>query len=126
MLCFEIYINGKKICTAGPPEHGSFSTTVSWHNRMQAEGEVVNDSHNGEIYATGYEDHDPWQGKHLKWFAECANWTLGDEIVIKVVESDSPDPAEPWVVGFTPEQEKQAREFRRRNYEKLKHEFESD
>lgn len=126
MICFEVFINGEKRCVAGVGEFGVLNANIVWYNRLAMEGAVVDSTHNGEFIVTGFEDSSALQGEHVKWLGDLVELKSGDELLVRVIESDSADPPIERGINLGPEMEKRAKEFRRENYEKLKREFEGD
>jgi hypothetical protein len=94
MLCFEVFVNGQKRCTAGVGEFGSLHASIVWYNRIYGEGIFVDEGHNGEFNVSGVEDKDsaPCIGEPVKWLADLVELKPGDELLVRVVESDSADP----------------------------------
>lgn len=126
MICFDVFVNGRKKCTAGVGEFGVLDAKIIWYNRMRTDGDAVDESHNGEFIVGGFEDSDPWRGEHVTWLAELVELKAGDELLVKVVESDSADPPVKRGIDLGPDMEKRVKEFRRQQYEKLKREFDVD
>ena len=123
MICFEITINGEKICTAGiEHEYGVLSSILTWVNRNKTQaGKSTEDSEEelfldvGGLITHGDNDHG-----NLKWVKRKIK--PGDEIAIRVIESDS--------CSQPSSRTKQDPEFldkqKRKYYEKLKEEYEND
>src|SRR4051812_6619325 len=87
MLCFEVTINGKKMCTAGVEDYGVLSTIFSWYkNPPPANMENTNDSQMNEPHLS--------VGGFVKdTHVECLSGVLeiGDEVTIRIIESDQAD-----------------------------------
>ena len=85
MLAFEVFVNGKSICTAGVGEYGVMSSILSLvkkkRRRRQMWLEVGGIPADG---ADGDKVHVGWIGKRPV--------KIGDEIRIKVIEKGEVDP----------------------------------
>ena len=93
MLCFEVYQNGEKVCTAGLGDEGVLTAILTWV------------SHRPEVIAAraaqGIPDNEPVEmffrvggldsvsDEHLEWLH--AEVQIGDEIRIRVVERSAGD-----------------------------------
>lgn len=87
MIAFELYINGKKVTTAGV-ERGVMSVIANWV-RSKRDGDLWNSS----VSIAGLDDE---ASEHLRWFRQ--DLVVGDEVQIRLVESkqiDSPTEREP-------------------------------
>ena len=83
MICFEVSINGKRVCLAGIGDSGVLSTIVNWvngnHDRL--------DIHVGGLTQIGINE-----SQHVSWIDQ--QLIVGDEVSIRIVESvvcDEPD-----------------------------------
>jgi hypothetical protein len=84
MIAFELYLNGKKVATAGV-EQGVMSVIANWV-RLKQDG----DSWQSSVSIAGLDDK---TSEHLKWFRQ--DLVVGDEIRIRLVDSEQIDlPAE--------------------------------
>ena len=76
MIGFEVILNGTRICTAGAGDEGTLSAIVSFvGNRKELDleiGGLVDDA-------------------HLDW-AVPKKLAVGDEITVRVVHTEQPDP----------------------------------
>jgi hypothetical protein len=81
MIAFEIYLNGKKICTAGVGDLGVLSTSLAWRGPQphQKGGKVVPAYLRLDV--GGIEDS---SAEHLRWLERKIK--RGDLVAIKVVE----------------------------------------
>ena len=76
MIGFEVSLNGRRLCTAGAGDDGVLTAIVSFVcKRKELELEI------GGLAADA----------HLKWPAP-PTLVVGDEITVRVVETDQPDP----------------------------------
>src|SRR5512146_2135307 len=80
MLCFEIWVNGEKLLVAGHEDALTLCADVSFHRNNAEQFLGVNS-------IAWREGQRP---KDFNW--EAPNLGLGDEVRIKLVESDSPTP----------------------------------
>src|SRR5262249_50475076 len=97
MLCFEVYRNGKKHCTAGIGEFGVLTAILTWVShqpeklaRWTAEGIPETEPRSLELTVGGLGRCIGEAGEHLNWVQE--NVVVGDEIRIRVVDVASADP----------------------------------
>lgn len=98
MKCFEVYRNGEKLCVAGVGEFGVLSAIVTWvvHSpeklaRWAAEGreETPQEKLDLTVDGMGGPDDTIVPHEHLRW-VDC-DVTVGDEILVKVVEQPTAD-----------------------------------
>jgi hypothetical protein len=76
MICFEVILNGRRLCTAGAGDDGVLTATVtSVGKRRELELAI------GGLVADA----------HLKW-PSPSSLAVGDEIIVRVVETGQPDP----------------------------------
>jgi hypothetical protein len=80
MIALELYVNDKKVATAAV-EHGVISAIINWI-RLRHDG---GSWHSG-VSIAGLDDT---TSEHLKWFRQ--DLVVGDEIRIKLVETDQID-----------------------------------
>ena len=91
MICFEVYRNGEKLCTAGVTA-GVLDAILSWvggrkHEEEAARRGTVHQElslHVGGLEAEGNE-----AGEHLRWRDEPLQ--LGDSILIRIIETQAAD-----------------------------------
>jgi hypothetical protein len=79
MIGFEVHVNGKKVCVAGA--ECVVGVNVDWTWRSP---EYIHFAISG-ISNAGGEDH------HVEW--DRPDVAVGDEVTIRIVETDSPDSA---------------------------------
>jgi len=112
MICFEVIINGEKICTTGTGEEGVITAIFSYV-KQAAEENTSDESDEPRLHVGGYKN-----GVHLEWTDGILE--IGDEVTIRVIETNEFD-APVREYRDDPEQlERQKREF----YEQCKREFE--
>jgi len=85
MLAFDIHVNGKRIGTAGIGEPGVLSAILNWigsepRKGARKAGEFASIRVGGLVSST--DEHVTWARRNLR---------RGDEVVIRVVETDCPD-----------------------------------
>src|SRR5574338_1484808 len=78
MQCFEVSINGKRVCRAGNPHGHNLSVEVLWSGQWQVPLVTVT-SHLG---AYG-------EGEQLEWGTQQLK--IGDEITVRVTEAEVAD-----------------------------------
>ena len=115
MLCFEISVNGEKLCTAGVGESGVLTSILSW---VQAQPEKSQEGIREEklyLSASGLKDDE-----HSEWLRQKVK--VGDEVTLRIIEATMPDEPQR-TYRIDPETEKQQR---RDYYERCKREFEGE
>ncbi|HZS06366.1 MAG TPA: hypothetical protein VFD58_16120 [Blastocatellia bacterium] len=84
MICFEIFINGNKACTASVDDSGVLTAIVTWVNSRHTEsGERL-------FLHVGGSNH---ADVHLDWLNGLVDLQPGDEVTIKIIESYIADEA---------------------------------
>lgn len=78
MRAFEIYLNNRKLCSAGIGNDGVLSAIVNW---------VAGKSGDSHLYVGGLINP---RNEHVSW-VEHQPLAVGDEIKVKVVETGSVD-----------------------------------
>ncbi len=119
MICFEVSINGRKLCTAGVGQYGVLTTILSWA-KNEPEQENTNQEELKEsihFHVGGLVDQ-----VHISWLPEDVMVNQGDEISIKIIEGDNPD--EP-IEGHDASDPEEARRSRYEAYQIYKREFEA-
>ena len=86
MITFEIYLNGKKICTAGVGDFGVLSTSLAWRGAQPHQKGGKSAPSYLRLDVGGIADS---SGEHLRWLGRKVK--RGDLIAIKVVEAASAD-----------------------------------
>jgi len=123
MVCFEVFLNEQRLCLAGVGEHGLLSAYLSWHSLAPAERapyQAGQGPHLGLIVHGGGGSR---AGESLHWVEDEVPIEVGNEVKIRIIDAASPDEPRRRTVR---EQREAARDTRRRLYEELKREFESD
>ena len=89
MICFQVEINGKKLCSAGVGEFGVLTTVLSMvRNRHQA-GLDVEDRGQAQLKVGGTASLSDSVDENLEWASSSLN--IGDEIRIIITEGLEPD-----------------------------------
>jgi hypothetical protein len=88
MLCMNVTLNGQHLAVAGLPGFGLLGTTVSLSTWKLRRGKpIAKDGANLSIH--GLDMNPRGRGVHLMWDQRAL--TLGDEVLIRVVENENPD-----------------------------------
>jgi len=92
MLCFEVSLNGEQLCTTGAEDLRVMSTRLTW-GRRQDEGKDVEFLRLESGGMNQAMEHVRWSGRE--------DLAIGDEITLRIVESEEADPpdAGPAVTG---------------------------
>src|SRR5207249_6616060 len=97
MIAFEVYVNGQKVCTAAHPDQGTLHAQVTRYELTakrspdtDAADQVLTE---GMSVHVGGIRHGPSSKEHTNWFHRPV--AVGDEVTIRVVETDSVDDPEP-------------------------------
>ena len=90
MKCFEVTINGKKVCTAGVGDDGVLVGAVTFLKRNNSSEEAGdaqpdNDSASLDVRVGGLANRGPGVTEQVEWLHQ--NLAVGDEITIKIVEA---------------------------------------
>lgn len=121
MICFEVRLNGKKVCLAGVGDSGVLSAIVSWAGpptltpKGQKKWRDPARLHVGGLYepSGNVHIHPRWAQRKLR---------PGDEVQVRLIESDKPDKAR----HKTIQTDEQIREQQRRYYLEMKKRFEDE
>jgi hypothetical protein len=81
MLAFEVWINGKKEYTVGFKDADEFGVYISSHPELQDDSASIEAS-GYALSGAEFPDEINWGSKSIK---------VGDEVVVKLVESENPD-----------------------------------
>lgn len=83
MLAFEVWVNGNKLYTVASESAESYGIDLSCHPKVQSD--IASFEASGYVDSeSAYPDELRWGSKHLK---------QGDELVVKVINTTSPDQA---------------------------------
>jgi hypothetical protein len=90
VIAFEVLLNGTRLYTIGVGDFGVLAATVMHHrvqtNRGPISEEIVVNGH-------GHNSRETGPNRAVTWDRVLAK--VGDEIVIRVIESDDCDPGKP-------------------------------
>ena len=94
MKCFEVIINGKKVCTAGIEDNGVLTAILSFTRRknsseLNAETQQLNYSESLDLSVGGLANRGPKMNEHIEWLNQ--NLAVGDEILIRIIEAPECD-----------------------------------
>lgn len=120
MICFEIYHNDRRLCVAGVGKYGMLNQGLVWSRPPPADRPPYRDGPDSDFR---FFVHGSRAGESLWWVGPDFPIEPGDEIRVRVLEADAVD--DPARVGRR-QQGESARESRRRLYQALRSEFESD
>ena len=112
MICFEVIINGEKVCTAGTVEHGGMSAIFSYVNRG-VEQKADEEAEEPRFSVGGLKDD-----VFSEWLSGILE--IGDEVTIRIVEANEFDAPAREYRKDPEEEERHKREF----YERCKREYE--
>ena len=86
MKCFEVTINGKKVCTAGVGDDGVLMSIVSFVMRCNASAEIgESQNDNLDLRVSGLTNREAGVSEHVEWLHQ--GLAVGDEIVIRIIEA---------------------------------------
>jgi hypothetical protein len=93
MKCFEVTINGRKLCTAGV-EDGVLTAILSYVKRESVssdapEAQPGDNTESLDIRVGGLENIEPGISAHVDWLTQ--DISIGDEITIKIIDATSCD-----------------------------------
>jgi len=96
MKCFEVTINGERVCTAGVGDDGVLTSILSLvmsSNASDQNGESQNDnSENLDLRVGGLANREHGVSEHVEWLHQSL--AVGDEIVIRIIEASACDEPE--------------------------------
>ena len=120
MLCFDVQINGKKICTAGIGDYGVLTAVTSLVRSRRKDSSVIEDTAQLKLDIGGTVSLSECVDENVSW--QSGNLQVGDEITIKITEGmQSDQPVERSISDPVVELEKT-----RAHYEWLISEFERE
>ena len=95
MICFEVSVNGKKVCRAGIGGYGVLTSIVTWVKRHISNMPPNEDDQEGflseqiRLEIGGLETIPGEIGDHLAWSTPEVG--VGDDVRIRIIESPEPD-----------------------------------
>ena len=92
MICFEVSVNGERLCIAGVGEYGVLSAMTTWSRRQQPLAEAGSEDRDEDLeldVGGFYRDPPEGDGEHLQWARRPLS--RGDVVSIRVLDSDSAD-----------------------------------
>jgi hypothetical protein len=96
MLCFEVKVNGKVVCTAGVGDFGILSAILSWVNThpssRQYEVDEKEQTETEDLFLSvgGMTSQEKGDNEHVRWLDQQPVLP-GDEIVIRVLNQSTCD-----------------------------------
>lgn len=94
MICFEVHINGMRVCTAGVGEFGVLTSTLGWARIHPARRPQcgAKDDESADLFLTvgGLTSSGKDSGEHL-WWLEHQRLQVGDEIMIRIANRTTCD-----------------------------------
>jgi hypothetical protein len=90
MKAFEVFLNGNKLCTSGVGNLGVLSAVLTWVRREGENTETKMPDRLEEELTLNVAGLISPSKEHVSWAQR--QLTLGDEICIRIIESDSVDP----------------------------------
>lgn len=116
MLCFEVYLNDERICTAGIGSFGVLTAIVSWvsHSpakmaRWACENLPATESERVELTVCGLGPEGVEPVENLKWVEDTL--AAGDEIRIRLIEAASADVPKHRYLADPVEDERRKKEY---------------
>ena len=88
MLCLEIEVNGEPYCRAGLGDEGAISAFVSWVKLGPPDDSVPVPPGATLLAVSGFTS----EHTAVHWADQLRHLSVGDEVTIRVVDSDQPDP----------------------------------
>lgn len=114
MICFDVYLNNEKLCRAGMEEALVLNCILDWAKRPPEGGDEMN------LHVGGLYKHESGGKPHPRW-VENLSRNEGDEITIRVVESNVADAP----INKTVETAEDIERHKRRYFEAVKAEIEA-
>ena len=97
MLCFEVHLNGQRLCTAGIGDFGVLSAMITWVSHTPEKpgrpsaAHRASDAMRVDLEVGGLNEDASEIREHVKWIKRSL--AVGDEIKLQITEareSDSP------------------------------------
>lgn len=89
MICFQVEINGKKLCTAGVGEFGVLTTVLSLVRDRQQARSVGEGTAKAQLKVGGTTSLSDNVDENVEWTSSSLN--VGDEVRITVTDQVQPD-----------------------------------
>ena len=113
MICFDVYLNGEKLCRAGKKELVVLSTHVDFVEPKYEDDDPLT------VTVGGLYEHPTSGNVHPRWI-QRRRLDLGDEVTFSIVDSDTADaPVEEEISepGWQEEQQRKYYQFLKAKYE---------
>ena len=120
MICFEVSVNGNRLCTAGVGEDGVLTAILSWVWSQSEEADPANEERKEkpDLHVGGLMNEE-----HVSWLENPFLISVGDVVTIKVIKSQSIDEPSSRQSRVDPERARSNRYFL---YQQYKREFEGN
>jgi hypothetical protein len=121
MICFEVSVNGNRLCTVGVGEHGVLTAILSWVWSQSERGgpaEKEEGRRKANLHVGGLMNEE-----HVSWLEDPFLIGVGDVVTLKVNRSESVDEPSSREKADDPEIARSNRYFL---YQQYKREFESE
>jgi len=91
VICFELFINNKRLSRAGIPGYAVLNTMLTWVNHRPCPGSRAHDP-SLTVHLGGLDSNGPeWeQGTHVEWASEKLK--PGDTVKVRILDADRADP----------------------------------
>jgi hypothetical protein len=115
MICFDVYVNSEKVCRAGKEEMSVMNAILSFCRQSEHyEGDEIQLSVGGLFEHSNARVHPRW--------VEHLNLKPGDEVSIRIVESDSADEPSHEVAYTSEDDQRQERAY----FERMRKKFDEE
>lgn len=88
MICFEVVVDGEKLCTAGVGDVGVLTATISWVENPNPSHDV-GPSGIG-LHVGGLTDTDSGEDEFVEWVKKRIS--VGNTVTVRIVETAESDP----------------------------------
>lgn len=118
MICFEVSVNGNRLCTAGVGEYGVLTAILTWVWSQSEEASPAHEERKEkpDLHVGGLVNEE-----HVSWLENPFLLSSGDVVAIKVISSQSVDEPLSRESNVDPERARSNRYFL---YQQYKREFE--
>ena len=116
MICFDVSVNGNRLCTAGVGEYGVLTAVLSWVRSQPEETFSPEDEQreqSPDLHIGGLVN-----GEHVRWIDEPFFINVGDEVSLRVVDSDNVDAPGDRQRASDPETARSNRDFLYQQYQR--------